>query len=92
MRKLLVTGGAGFIGTNFVYFWTDKHPKDQIAVLDALTYAGNKSSILPLIDSGHITFVQGDICNADLLKSLFKKYKFDVVVNPASETMLIAQL
>ena len=67
MRKLLVTGGAGFIGGNFVHYWCRAHAGDRVVVLDALTYAGNKSTIASLIADGHITFVHGDITDRALL-------------------------
>lgn len=86
MRSLLVTGGAGFIGTNFVYCWADRHPDDRILILDALTYAGNQSSIAPLIDSGRVTFVRGDICDADLVTGLFGQHRMDTVVHFAAES------
>ena len=63
MRKLLVTGAAGFIGSNFVYHWSDNHELDKIIALDSLTYAGNKSNLRELIDQGSIEFVEGSICS-----------------------------
>lgn len=59
--KLLVTGGAGFIGANFVHHMTREHPDYELVVVDALTYAGNRSSIDPVVD--RIAFVQADICD-----------------------------
>jgi dTDP-glucose 4,6-dehydratase len=59
--KLLITGGAGFIGSNFVRYWLDKHPEDKIVVLDKLTYAGNLQNLAGIL--GHIEFVKGDICD-----------------------------
>ncbi|MDX1508866.1 MAG: GDP-mannose 4,6-dehydratase, partial [Woeseiaceae bacterium] len=61
MRKLLVTGGAGFIGANFVHYWCEKYPDDRVVVLDALTYAGNRVSLAPLDGRESFRFVQGDI-------------------------------
>ena len=86
MNNVLVTGGAGFIGANFVYYWTRRHPAHRVLVLDALTYAGNRSSIAPLIDSGRITFVRGDICDATLVSGLFEQYDIDTVVHFAAES------
>lgn len=85
-EKILITGGAGFIGTNFVYFTRKFHPTDEICVLDNLTYAGNKENIAPLLESGIVSFVQGDIANRDFVASLFEKEKFTMVANFAAET------
>jgi len=86
MKNLLVTGGAGFIGSNFLYFWTKKYPNDKIIVLDALTYAGNLPSINSLIDNRSITFIQGDICNNLLVKEIFIKHNINLVVHFAAES------
>ena len=86
MDNILVTGGAGFIGANFVHYWTRQHQHDQIVVLDALTYAGRQSSINSLINQNKITFIHGDICNRDLVKNLFEQYQFDTVVHFAAES------
>ena len=61
MRRLLVTGGAGFIGANFCHYWAARHPSDRLVVLDALTYAGNLASIAALEKGGALRFVRGDI-------------------------------
>lgn len=84
--KVLITGGAGFIGSNHVYFHSQKYPQDQIVVLDKLTYAGNLANIQPLIDEGKIDFVQGDIADWQFIDQLFKNEKFDLVINFAAET------
>ena len=63
MKKLLVTGAAGFIGSNFVHYWHENYPDDSIVVLDALTYAGNRENIEDLEKSENFTFVHGDICS-----------------------------
>lgn len=86
MKKVLVTGGAGFIGSNYVHYHAEKHPDDQVVVLDKLTYAGNLPNIQSLIDGGKVKFVQGDIANLDFLQELFKTEKFDTVINFAAET------
>ena len=65
-RSLVVTGGAGFIGVNFVYHWVAAHPNDRLVVLDALTYAGNRR-VSALEQGGDIHFVEGDICDANLV-------------------------
>ena len=66
-RSVMVTGGAGFIGVNFVYHWVEAHPNDTVVVVDALTYAGNRLSLEPLEHAERIHFVEGDICDADLI-------------------------
>ncbi|HEX6852483.1 MAG TPA: dTDP-glucose 4,6-dehydratase [Candidatus Polarisedimenticolaceae bacterium] len=85
-RRLLVTGGAGFIGTNFVRYWRSSHPDDRIVVLDALTYAGNPEN-LPLDDDpDRFRFVHGDVTDAALVGSLFEAEAFDRVVHFAAES------
>jgi len=84
--KTLITGGAGFIGSNFAHYWAEKHADDEIVVLDKLTYAGNLDNIQELLDGGKISFVQGDIADADFVNDLFGREKFDLVVNFAAET------
>jgi dTDP-glucose 4,6-dehydratase len=86
MRRMLVTGGAGFIGANFCHYWTAAHPDDRVVVLDALTYAGNLASIAPLERAGKLRFVRGDIGDAALLQALFKDERIDTVVNFAAES------
>ena len=86
MANILVTGGAGFIGTNFTYYWAKQHPKDTIVVLDALTYAGNIDNLAPLITSNKITFVHGNICNTTLVEQLLEKYNITTIVNFAAES------
>lgn len=84
--KVLVTGGAGFIGSNFLYYISKKRPDYELVCLDALTYAGNLSTIKPLIDENKIKFVKGDIRDRELVFELFKKEKFNYVVNFAAES------
>ncbi|MAR90261.1 MAG: dTDP-glucose 4,6-dehydratase [Pseudomonadales bacterium] len=86
MSNLLVTGGAGFIGSNFLHYWSKHHPDDQLIVLDALTYAGNLPSIQPLLDREAAVFVKGSICDQPLVERLFLEYAVDVVVNFAAES------
>jgi len=86
MSTLLITGGAGFIGANFVAYWRRSRPADQIVILDALTYAGNFESVAPLCDDDLCRFVRCDICDAAAVATLFKKYDFDFVVNFAAES------
>ena len=85
-RALLVTGGAGFIGSNFVRHWCAAHPTSAVVVLDALTYAGNRASIAPLIDAGRITFVHGDIADGALVQQLLGVHRLDTVVHFAAES------
>ena len=84
--KILVTGGAGFIGCNFVYYMLDKHPDYKIVCLDALTYAGNLKSLDKAIENPNFTFVKGSIADKELVNNLFSEEKFDVVVNFAAES------
>ena len=84
--KILVTGGAGFIGCNFVHYMLEKHPEDEIVNLDLLTYAGNLESLADVADAKNYHFVKGDIADMEFIDSLFSKEHFDVVVNFAAET------
>ena len=86
MNALLVTGGAGFIGSNFVRYWLAQHPQDQVINLDALTYAGNLQSLRDVEDNPHYRFVHGDICDRPLLEQLFAKEGIDRVVHFAAES------
>jgi dTDP-glucose 4,6-dehydratase len=82
--RLLVTGGAGFIGSNFVHYWLEHHPGDELVVYDLLTYAGNRESLGAVED--RIAFVQGDICDRELAESTLREYGSEVVVNFAAES------
>lgn len=84
--KLIVTGGAGFIGGNFVYYMLQEHPGDQIICLDKLTYAGNLSTLADVMDHPNFQFVKMDICDRDSVYGLFEKEKPDVVINFAAES------
>lgn len=86
MKTYLVTGGAGFIGANFVKYMLAKHDDIKIVVLDALTYAGNLGTIAKDLDDPRCEFVKGDICDNELTSNLFEKYNFDYVVNFAAES------
>ena len=83
MADLLITGGAGFIGTNFVHYWANRHSIDTIIVLDALTYAGNRANIANL---GDINFVHGDIRDTELVARLLKDHRVDTIVHFAAES------
>jgi dTDP-glucose 4,6-dehydratase len=82
--RLLVTGGAGFIGSNFVHYWLERHPQDLVVVYDLLTYAGNRESLSSVESS--IEFVQGDICDRDLAEATLREHETEVVVNFAAES------
>jgi dTDP-glucose 4,6-dehydratase len=86
VRNLLVTGGAGFIGANFVRYWLTSHPDDVVVVLDALTYAGNRASLDSVPRPEALTFIQGDIRTAGLASSLLRKHGIDTVVHFAAES------
>lgn len=84
--KILVTGGAGFIGGNFCHYMLEKHPEDKLVCLDALTYAGNMETLADIMDNKNFKFVKGNICNKELVENLFEEEKFDIVVNFAAES------
>ena len=84
--KWLVTGGAGFIGSNFVFYMLDKYPEDQIICLDKLTYAGNLETLEGVMKNPNFTFVKGDIADRETVYALFEKEHPDVVVNFAAES------
>jgi dTDP-glucose 4,6-dehydratase len=86
MSKLLVTGGAGFIGANFVHYWLKTYPQDTVVVLDALTYAGNQSSLDNVVDNDKFHFVKGDIGDQALVESLLVEHDLDTIVNFAAES------
>jgi len=83
---MLVTGAAGFIGSNFVHFWTEGHAGDTIVGLDALTYAGNLSSLESLADNEKFTFVKGDIRDGDAVREILKSEGIDTIIHFAAET------
>lgn len=84
--KILVTGGAGFIGGNFVHYMLKKYPNYEIFCLDKLTYAGNLSTLESVIDNPKFTFCKGDIADSKYIDKLFSENKFDIVVNFAAES------
>ena len=83
---ILVTGGAGFIGTNFVYYQLQHHPEDRVVCLDALTYAGNLENLTEALKNHRFRFVKGDIADREAVKALFEEEKPDIVVNFAAES------
>jgi dTDP-glucose 4,6-dehydratase len=86
VRRLLVTGGAGFIGANFCHYWCRAHPADRVVVLDALTYAGNLASISALIDGKRVRFVHGDILERERVAALLAEEGIETIVNFAAES------
>ncbi|HIV86912.1 MAG TPA: dTDP-glucose 4,6-dehydratase, partial [Candidatus Pygmaiobacter gallistercoris] len=86
MKTYLVTGGAGFIGSNFVLYMLKKYPEIRIVNLDKLTYAGNLENLKSIEGDQRHIFVQGDICDRELVSGLFEKYDFDFVINFAAES------
>jgi len=82
--KILVTGGAGFIGSAFARYWSEYHPDDDIVVFDAMTYAGTMGSLASVMDS--IEFVKGDICDFDAAEKVLREFGIDTVVNFAAES------
>lgn len=86
MKKILITGGAGFIGANFVHYILNKYKDYKVVNLDKLTYAANISNLDDIKDNKNYKFIQGDICDKSLIDNLFKNEKFDIVVNFAAES------
>ena len=86
MAKFLVTGGAGFIGGNFLHIMVNKYHEDQYVCIDALTYAGNMETLAPIMDKPNFKFVHENICNRDAVFKLFEEEKFDYVINFAAES------
>lgn len=84
--KICVTGGAGFIGSNFIFYMLKNHPEDQIVCLDKLTYAGNLETLKPVMENPNFKFIKGDIADREFIFDLFEKEKFDIVVNFAAES------
>lgn len=84
--KILVTGGAGFIGSNFIYYMLEKHQGYKIVCLDALTYAGNLETLSEAMNNPDFKFVKGDITDREAVRKLFGEEKFDIVVNFAAES------
>ena len=83
---ILITGGAGFIGTNFMYYQLQHHPEDQVVCLDAPTYAGNLENLTEALKNPRFRFVKGDIADREAVNALFEEEKPDIVVNFAAES------
>jgi len=86
MPRLLVTGGAGFIGSNFVHHWLRGHPGERLVVLDALTYAGNAANLHTVMQRPDFRFVHGDICDGALVERLLREEQLDTIVHFAAES------
>ncbi len=86
MARLLVTGGAGFIGSNFVHYWLREHPDDRLVVLDALTYAGNLANLADALERPQLCFVHGNIVDQALVEELLRRESIDTVVHFAAES------
>lgn len=84
--NILVTGGAGFIGSNFIYYELENHRKDKIICLDKLTYAGNLSTLENALKNKNFEFYRGDICDEKCVENIFESEKIDIVVNFAAES------
>jgi dTDP-glucose 4,6-dehydratase len=80
--RILVTGAAGFIGSNFVHYWLERHPDDAVVALDLLTYAGNRANL----EGTDVPFVQADIADLDIVENVFREHEVDSVVNFAAES------
>lgn len=85
-KTILVTGGAGFIGANFVFYMLEKHTNYRIICIDKLTYAGNMSTLAPVMNNKNFRFVKADICDREIVYKLFEEEKPDIVVNFAAES------
>ncbi|MBR6019156.1 MAG: dTDP-glucose 4,6-dehydratase [Lachnospiraceae bacterium] len=84
--KIVVTGGAGFIGGNFIHYYLSAHPEDQVICIDKLTYAGNLSTLASVMDNPNFRFVRMDICDRDNVFALFEEERPDAVINFAAES------
>ena len=86
MHNIIITGGAGFIGSHVVRLFVNKHPEYHIINLDKLTYAGNLANLKDIEDKPHYTSVKGDICDFDLMLKLMQDYKVDGIIHLAAES------
>lgn len=86
MMTIVVTGGAGFIGSNFIFYMLDKYPEYRIVCLDKLTYAGNLETLTNVMENPRFRFVKGDICDSKTVSNLFREEKPDIIVNFAAES------
>ncbi len=86
LNRLLISGGAGFIGSNFAHHWHRHHPESQLVILDALTYAGNRGNLSDVLEHPQVEMVEGNICDRPLVSRLLKEYAIDTVVHFAAES------
>lgn len=86
MQNIMVTGGAGFIGSNFVHYLLEKYPGYHVLVYDKLTYAGNLANLADIADNPRYHFVKGDICDADAVREAIHQFDIDTIINFAAET------
>ncbi|NIM93306.1 MAG: dTDP-glucose 4,6-dehydratase [Anaerolineales bacterium] len=86
MKNVLVTGGAGFIGSNFIHFLFDKEPEVKVVTLDALTYAGSLENLKDLPDASRHTFIEGDICDREVVEDCIRQHRIDTIIHFAAET------
>lgn len=86
MKNVLITGAAGFIGSNFVHYWLEKYPTHEVTILDALTYAGNRHNLADLEGNDKLNLVVGSICDNDLVAKLLREREIDTVIHFAAES------
>ena len=86
MKTVLITGGAGFIGSNLVHYMIKKYPDYRFIVLDKLTYAGDFNNLSDVKNAANFTFVEGDICNRELIERIFQHYYINGVMHLAAES------
>jgi len=86
MKNILITGGAGFIGSHVVRLFVNNYPDYQVYNLDSLTYAGNLENLSDIENSANYTFIKGDITNEDFINNLFEEHQFDAVIHLAAES------